>query len=299
MRFVYWSDPHFAPKASSYRIDDYVGASLAKLTYLVNLCNQIEADAVFMLGDLFHHPVPSRTPHSLVSSIIGILSNLTCPHYFVVGNHDLQPSGMAKLQSQPIWTVVCSGVAELLNEIQIGRFSFVAEHHNHEILSRLPKLKATKDHQILLTHASISDSSLFDCLPMSSFEDSGFYAVLFGHMHVVMTPYLGRTKVYGVPALTRLTVAEKDRLRSPSIWIQQDDQFFQHVIPHVDESDIFRSDLHAHSKDLQTLFQDLVVQISKTSSGLSDLDSIYMRQLQILKSKRSPEICTLLDYYLL
>ncbi|QNO16499.1 metallophosphoesterase [Alkalicella caledoniensis] len=86
MKIVFITDTHFRGTTPKNRKDDFLLTLKAKLTEVVNYCNNNSVDLLLHGGDFFDRPDVSP---SVFKDFAKILFNCNCPIYGVHGNHDI------------------------------------------------------------------------------------------------------------------------------------------------------------------------------------------------------------------
>lgn len=102
MIFVTVGDIHIADRPPSLRTETYADDILAKVEYIVAYAKKIGADAILLLGDVFHLKSPVRTSHGLVKRLANALTAAGIPVIIVPGNHDVSNDRMESLARQPL-----------------------------------------------------------------------------------------------------------------------------------------------------------------------------------------------------
>lgn len=109
-------DPHLSDKAPVNVVDSYTEDIIGQLLWIADEAVRQEADAVVLLGDVFHHKSPSRNSHALVQKMIDVVhyfQNREIPLWCVVGNHDLTNDRLESLPSQPLGVLFKAGLNRL------------------------------------------------------------------------------------------------------------------------------------------------------------------------------------------
>lgn len=109
-------DAHLSDRAPVNTVESYTQDIIDMLLWIADEGKRRGADAVILLGDVFHHKAPSRNSHALVQKMIDVIQyfqKLEVPLWCVVGNHDLTNDRMDSLPSQPLGVLFKAGLKRL------------------------------------------------------------------------------------------------------------------------------------------------------------------------------------------
>jgi len=224
MDYLIFADPHLSTASPVYRKDDYLESAVLKIEHLIDWCEIHEATPI-CLGDVFHYKLPSRTAHSTVSRIVEVFRGFGRPVPCVIGNHDLQPSGMKTLKSQPIYTMMLAGVLS---------FESTDDYYLHHWGTDVDDYS---DQELVFTHADTYDDAFTDYIRM--WEDRNVYCLVNGHMHEKMRIVNRMMHVFHVPNLMRRSAAESDGPLALHVEMGRPLQYSWVYVPHKSVAVVF------------------------------------------------------------
>lgn len=111
MRYICTSDSHFTHIRPVHRIDAYVEVSLAKMLWVVLLCNKYKA-ALIIAGDIFDG---IKVPYYLVNRLSDILKKCKMGVFTIAGQHDMEYKSL-DLEPSPYSTLQRTGAITNLGE---------------------------------------------------------------------------------------------------------------------------------------------------------------------------------------
>lgn len=123
MKFVFIKDIHLSHRGPVSRIDDWTEAIFAKLTQVAAVAVKVQARAVLIGGDIFHHK--TRIAYGVVFRFMDWCWKLKHYHGIDVvaipGNHDLVFDRLDSVPTQPIGLLFRSGLVIDATSIGEGR----------------------------------------------------------------------------------------------------------------------------------------------------------------------------------
>lgn len=235
LNFLIIGDVHSADRNPPARIDNFFEDTFNLLKQIGIIAKKVKADAVFFLGDLFHHKQQKENSCYLIRNWIEVLKDYP-PTYAIAGNHDEIYNNPDSIPQQPLGLLEASKALILLDE----RFDKSKTFLNGNIKVRIAgypydeKLGLTvcnipkKDEDLLMVLAHIyagpKREDLFGTPIYGYDEMMGFDADIFafGHYHVDQgVTQRGKKHFINLGAITRGTLSEEDINREPKIsWVR-------------------------------------------------------------------------------
>lgn len=211
MRVLFVGDNHISSKTPINRTDNYMEATLNKLSDCVDIAIDKKVDAVVLLGDLFDR---REEGSEAVSGTVKILNRKrNFPIYITVGNHDIMST--YPLERSSLGIVIESGL--LLKEDYVSELGIAFAHFTPSLDNDIKEgfLKSYPA-PIWACHASISDSpSMFEEFTFL-FEDTPLHEhtklVISGHIHHPMRKLRSDGKLFINPGAIGRRSANKDNL---------------------------------------------------------------------------------------
>ena len=164
MKLGIFGDLHIDNKGPDRRLDNFWESACRKFTQGLEIFRSNNCDCIVSPGDLVEHPGVS---YAVTSKIINMINSSKYLLLMVFGQHDISGHSEATLTTSPLSVLKASGVIELLNDgpyIPAG----VVDKINDNVMiygagfgQEIPKPLNTKDYNILVIHAMISDISLY------------------------------------------------------------------------------------------------------------------------------------------
>lgn len=115
MSYIFVGDVHAADNPPRFCTEAYIEDLWKVLDELIpRAANEVSAEAVVFVGDLFHHKAPSRTSHGLVLQLMECFKRYPCPVFVVPGNHDIQHDRLESLPESPLGVLERSGAIQFL-----------------------------------------------------------------------------------------------------------------------------------------------------------------------------------------
>lgn len=191
---VFCGDPHLSDRPPVGRAPDYRAQIIAKLAEVGRVAAAVGvtgADAVVLLGDLFHVSRANLVSHSLVREIAAILRDYPCPIYAVMGNHDMGEEGLASLHRQPLGVLAEAGVLQVPTEpVQLMAVSLIFRHYDARLDTSPAYYMPTEaesdsgGRHILVAHGSLVPPGQQERFPtLEADEIDGYAAIISGHIH--------------------------------------------------------------------------------------------------------------------
>lgn len=294
-----FTDPHFRSSAPASRIDDYPMVILKKLMCVLDKAREWQSDYVISLGDVFHFQDPSRTPPWLLTLLIEILKTSSATVYSVVGNHDLQSSGLRSLARQPLSVLSSAGVVKMLEPIylpDVNLYFLDWDVPQESILSRIPIPELGKP-SILLAHLPVSTDSFPGIVNPMSVDWMGYTGVLYGHMHAPQGPFdCNGTYVRGLSALSRGSIPTVTDYAPACYKLEIGSAGWsleEFIIPHQPSSEVFRIEEHAEQKARAQAFGEFTSLASAVA-----MQSTLDQAVEKLRSVLSPSLLSIIMEYI-
>lgn len=108
--FITANDIHITDNNPRSRIDDFCESVLKKIDQMRVTCEELNADAMLIAGDLFHFKAPMKNSHKMVRELTHVFKMFPCPIYMIEGNHDISENRIESLEKQPLGVLYESGV---------------------------------------------------------------------------------------------------------------------------------------------------------------------------------------------
>lgn len=237
--FIIVGDVHSSDKNPVSRIDNYFDDTFDLLNQISIISQKVKADAVFFLGDLFHHKAQKENSCNLIRSWVETLKKYP-PVFAIAGNHDEIYNNPDLLFQQPLGLLAESGALILLDE----RFNKSKIFKNDKIKVRFAgypydeKLglevcnikKGDEDLLIVLAHIyaapkreDLCGTPIYGYNEMLNF-DADIFA--FGHYHKDQgVTKLDNKYFINLGAITRGSLSDEDIYRKPKVaWLQIQDK---------------------------------------------------------------------------
>lgn len=214
MKFLVFSDVHFANKAPIHRVDEnYSQTLLNKLEEVYKLAEENNCEHVLFLGDLYDsHRIYS---YDLINEIIKIINKSGLITYQLIGQHDLV--GYNKdtyLTSALCFTErYCKNLKTISEPIRLSDM-IIKPCHSYDDFDTIIKEKTdTTYFNILLAHKLITEKkTVYQTYIIPEFCPCGYDLIMFGDLHTGMerVEYMNTT-VWSPGALVRKNINECDR----------------------------------------------------------------------------------------
>lgn len=281
MNLLFWADPHLSPRPPISRKDDYAKSILQKIQYVAELAHLHSAETV-MLGDLFHHRDPARTPFWLFTELAYVLQAFPFPPYVVVGNHDCQPSGLRSLMSSPLGGLI---QANLLQRCW-GFFAddwvihFLDYPFKQEDYLNVPKADKNFMVRIACTHWNLDTLDDTGLMGQEVLFASGYNLIINGHEHRKEVLKRENGIIIKVPALSRRSIVTAQQEVPPEVLLLEttDYSYTWLPIPHAPGEDVFRFEEHFDKKERSVRMEEFLQGVSSLRFSGADIHS-YVDEL--------------------
>ena len=271
---VFITDTHIA-LSSNVRNGDYLQDIAEKLQFVVEYCNQNNAD-LLIGGDIFDKP---SVPDQVKSKVISVFKKLKTKCYTIPGNHSML-YGNEEFNYKTSYNVLCeSGLFEDISgtELDLGPCY---------ISSKLPVITKDKP-QIVIYHGFLNSTDKLNVNFSDITATSPTYLCL-GHDHVdyEVMPYTENVRIFRPGSLVRGTRSDT-HLRTPKLLhIRVTDKLqFKYVdIACRNFNEIFKSkDYAVSSTQVHRTYDDVIAQIRSYQNEDMTLE-------QAISQVASPEI---------
>ena len=234
-RIVFVGDIHAADRPPLGRTEDYREQILTKLEE--GGVASKGADAIVLLGDIFHQPRANLVSHSLVKSLMDIFRRYPAPVYALMGNHDQGEEGYASLPRQPFGVLGEAGVIRVfLSPVVVGQVRLVFRHYDARRDADPTYYALGEDERdrpfnpgaiILCAHGSIvppGESRPYPTLNVRELLYCGADAIISGHLHedlgISKVSYKGNHLLFANPgSLARVSRDKHNMTRIPHILV--------------------------------------------------------------------------------
>lgn len=306
------NDPHIASQAPRGRTDSYESDVLAKLAWVMEYANEVEAAGIVVTGDLLNRKNPTHTSHLLVQKIRAVFALADAPIHLIVGNHDRNNGG--QIDGQPILGVVDGTHVHLLDgpsgiDGYIAGIPWSDSFEREGGAALLAERIADTRCPLVFCHAPISDRMY----PFGPEERGWLLAgdvaghilarsaitrlVAHGHFHgrqeVAAYPLGSQAVTFSNPgALSRATVAVDDVERVPAIAVIEYGIGDDHPltvryedVPCRPAAEVLRVEEHLADTDREDAVQSLARSLTRAFAETVDADSLRA----MLKTLGCPE----------
>jgi DNA repair exonuclease SbcCD nuclease subunit len=200
MGILFINDPHIADRPPLGRVAGYADQIMAKLEECRELAHERGCELTIFTGDLFHTKRPSFVSHALIQRLIELFREWPGRVLVILGNHDMNESGLASLPRQPIGVLLRAGVLELLEDdvtvkidglrVQLSPAHFRTDADlTHYSLAR----QFAVDVAIKVVHQMIMPPGTtppFEHTPAATIDTDGMDYCFYGHAHTVHGEYV-------------------------------------------------------------------------------------------------------------
>jgi len=287
MVHVLVGDLHLSDNPPSSRTDDYSDDILTKLEWIVDYANQVNAESITQLGDVFHVKVPHRTSHGLVRRTAEILAAFRGRVLIVPGNHDLQQDRLESIPTQPLGTLALSSNITLLQglDTETGIYGIpytddLEDLQTHMNVACDETLVGTRP-ALIAVHAAIFPSGInppYPHLDASQIVTEGV-PVAMGHIHDSYGFFRSHDAwVCNNGAISRGSLHEETLKREPKITLFDPDAtgcpFTSVDVPHRPAAEVFRLAEVAQKQEREEKLDEFLESVGKVS-----LTSLSMEQV--------------------
>lgn len=193
--FIVVGDPHNAARAPRFRKDNYSEAVLNKQREIVGLAGELQADGIFLMGDVFSSPYAT---FEVTGEVAKIYQKSPSPVYSLMGNHDIYGGNTASYRRTPIGLLDIIGAVKVIPsnrplflEKEDLVLQITAQHFDHAIDIQAPepfycRTKAPHaTHAIHLVHGYLTEKPLMHKHTLIESIESQTEAdiTLSGHLH--------------------------------------------------------------------------------------------------------------------
>ena len=226
MRFLILGDLHLRYRAPANRIDDFWMAQWDKMNQVFDLVKKHDCcEWILQPGDLFHRPDPANIT---VYSLMRVLHKENIYIAGVLGQHDvfhrrfddLSRTGIGILEAGLCWALLES------NKPFVPSFGKPVEIYGRSFEQELPsKMRPIEGlTRILVAHMMVGNKILYPFQKLRRPERliqemSDFDLIVLGDYHYPFHTELDGRHVINVGALTRQSIAKRDRSRTPQVAI--------------------------------------------------------------------------------
>lgn len=275
MLMTLYTDVHARAKSPPTRVDDYPQTVMHKLRHVINHAEESGALMVHCLGDLFDAKDPSKTPYWLTAALLDLYRSANIECSITLGNHDLQASGIASLDRQPIGVLIKTGALshwERRKTHDKGVNVVITNHDHHPEIERAPMLiplPVPGAINVLLAHLPATPEGTHGTISYTTLDALGYDWIIYGHMHETWGCWTGPggTKIYSLPALVRTSLSTQS-LMTPPQYLDLDTTagtITTHHPPHRPASEIFAIEAHVLLKREATDHKELTEALKTVS----------------------------------
>lgn len=265
-RYMVVGDIHQNATGPGARKDSWPDEINEKLAFISNLAAEKNCDAVLQLGDVWHNPRPSRTPHWLIQSTHDAMMSGGLPWYIVSGNHDQHHLGHDSMPEQPL------GVLGRMRGIHLAYksnkdFPEVFSIPYLDDLQELPKWvdqynSYMDDHPeikrgIIITHMSLfplKDEPIYDFVADEDLAEMIKHptTVMHGHLHFQQgARTYNDVEIINYGAISRGSLHKETLERQPQVYVYNSDTGKHRVfnVPVKDPAEVFALEAHELSQE--------------------------------------------------
>lgn len=305
-RILLVGDIHLSDRPPVNATESYTQDILEMLSYIADLEEELNTDAVVWAGDVFHHKQPSRTSHALVLRTVEVVQryrNL----WIVPGNHDVSNDRLESIdEKQPLGILFKAG-AQLLDgwhpdlplygvpwqmrwtTDEDALWDAFENWRGEGHIEGSDKLR----HSLAVTHAPIFPEGLeppYEYLSLADINQamdlSGY--LYYGHIHDYHGIYeYGGITLCNVGALSRGSLTESNLTRPIKVALWTEDGFEEIDIPHRPASEIFKLEEASERKEHELSLDEFLSEVGRSTLEVTTTESV--RDL-INKMKLKPSV---------
>lgn len=223
-------DPHVTGQNPVSRLDFYPETILNKFKEIMTLADQIRADLILSVGDIFHTPDPANTTKGKLGAI---LQKRPCPFLTLAGNHDLFGGNFATVERTGVGLLEKFDALSIIHDekplffkkgklrVQLTgqNYHFNIDHRNPEMDYCRRKAEGVT-HAIHLAHGYLTDKKLlFPHTLISRIKEfTEADVTISGHLH---TPFRQEHegKIFANPGALGRISASTGEMRQPKVFI--------------------------------------------------------------------------------
>jgi DNA repair exonuclease SbcCD nuclease subunit len=229
MRLIYFADTHIQSGTPENRRDDFLKAITCKLSEVLNLCLQYQADFVIHGGDIFDNPRPDQRSFDLFR---WFLKELNVPIYCIAGNHDLINQRLDSLGATALGNLARQRLIKLLQpgeKIRLADSSCVLQLSGQHFYGGIDLKKDKDDYMVKkkrcdialhVTHGMLLPKAFSEKVPctlISEVASTEADFTLGSHAHLGYHEIVGEKYFLNPGALARLTNLEQELTRRPKV----------------------------------------------------------------------------------
>ena len=272
-------DCHFCDYVPIKRTDNFLDAQFKKIDKIKSIAEELQCDAIFLLGDIFDKARPEIW---LVNKVIDHWRDCACSIFSVTGNHDLQGcrdgvpgTALGNLFTAGVFKQM-KGDAEILG-IPTRTINHTREHTAQLYVSDTPKL--------IFTHNMITPQEApFDHVHVDKILKLAKNNFIFaGDFHPPFDRYSPATKTHVVNpgVLVRTSIAEKDIDPSVIYFEATTEDLVTHYRKISLESpkgdDVFNILLHDTLKENELDLKQFIDSIKQTQFESQDVEKLVRK----------------------
>lgn len=234
MKYMVVGDVHQNATGPGARKDSWPDEINEKLAFISNLARDKKCDAILQLGDMWHNPRPSRTPHWLIQSTHDAMMVGGLSWYIVSGNHDQHHTGHASMSEQPLGVLGRMRGIHLLYKTNTDLpdvFSIPYLDDLQELPEWIEQYNSYMDsqpgikHGIIITHMSLfpeKDAPIYDYVSDEDLVEMIKHptTVMHGHLHFKQgVRTYGDVEIINYGAISRGSLHKETLNRKPEVYI--------------------------------------------------------------------------------
>ena len=162
-------DSHLSGNNPIGRLDNFTQAILLKFSEIIDLANHLEADHIFLSGDVFDSPDVSK---SVIGKLGSIFKKSKCPILCVNGNHDISDGNPDTAPRCALGMLSSLGFVKIINQTEYYekegiKIQIEGKSYRYDIDKRSPELdycfqkNEGMDYLITLVHGYLTPKPLF------------------------------------------------------------------------------------------------------------------------------------------
>lgn len=215
MKFLVYTDSHFAIKTPVHRVDEnYSATLLEKLKEIYQTAENNDCECVLFLGDFYNsHRIYS---YDLINDIIEIIDSTELKTYSLVGQHDLAGYNMDTYSTSALCFTErhCKNLHTMWGPTKLGEKVICYPCHAYDDFNKaLASPVLETDFNILAAHKLITmTKAVYETYVISDFCPCVYDLIIFGDLHtgLEVTKYEGNT-IWSPGALARQAISEVKR----------------------------------------------------------------------------------------
>lgn len=307
-------DIHISDKPPSSATDTYTDDIIAMLRWIGEEAQRRGVTTIVWAGDIFHFKQPSRTSHSTVLKMLGVVQyyrELGIELWIVIGNHDISNDVLETVyDKQPLGVLLHGGANELSGwhpTLPLLGVPWQQRWHHEGVVAEAfaewrddRTVPRRQEHSLAVTHAPIippaDDKELYETLSVDEIAESMAHAgyLYYGHIHEDHGIWEhGGVTFANMGALSRGSLTEYNVNREIKIasWTPEDG-FTEVPVPHKPASEVLRIKEVLEKKEEKLSLDQFLSEVGSSTLDISTTESVisHIRALDVPKEVKEKSI---------